>query len=145
MPYIKFRLQKNCESIFDGIIKPQDKFTLTLCNPPFHASLEQAKAGTLRKVNNLEKKKSTKENVKLNFGGQKNELCCAGGEIAFIKKMCIESKQYAQQVKWFSSLVSKSENIPTLKKLLAQLDAKQVRVIDMSQGQKISRLIAWCF
>jgi 23S rRNA (adenine1618-N6)-methyltransferase len=143
--YIKCRLQKNSQLIFDGIIKPQDKFTLTLCNPPFHASLEAAKAGTLRKLNNIDKHKSDNKKVKLNFGGQDNELCCAGGEIAFLKQMCFESKQYAQQVGWFSSLVSKSENIAPLKKLLAQLEAKQVRVINMSQGQKISRLIAWCF
>lgn len=144
-PYIKFRLQKNSQAIFDGIIKPQDKFTLTLCNPPFHASIEKAKAGTLRKLNNLDKNNSDNKKVTLNFGGQDNELCCAGGEIAFLKQMCIESKQYAQQVGWFSSLVSKSENIAPLKKLLTQLGVKQVRVINMSQGQKISRLIAWCF
>jgi len=144
-PYIKLRLQGNSQSIFDGIIKPQDKFTLTLCNPPFHASIEKAKAGTLRKVNNLNQNKLDDKNVNLNFGGQESELCCAGGEIAFLKQMCIESKQYSQQVGWFSALVSKSENIAPLKKLLLQLEAKKVKVINMSQGQKISRLIAWCF
>ncbi len=59
--------------------------------------------------------------------------------------MSSESKNYAGQVCWFSSLVSKSENIPPLKKLLTQLGAKQIKVIKMSQGQKVSRLIAWSF
>lgn len=144
-PFIKLRLQKNEKSIFDGIIKPQDKFALTLCNPPFHASMEKAFAGTTRKVNNLSKGGASSKHLTLNFGGQQNELCCVGGEIAFLKQMCTESKNYGQQVNWFTSLVSKSTNIPPLKKLLTQLAAKQIKIIKMSQGQKESRLIAWSF
>lgn len=143
--FIKFRQQKNETSIFDGIIKPQDKFALTLCNPPFHASMEKALAGSTRKINNLSKKQEKKKHIKLNFGGQENELCCIGGEIAFLEQMCKESKQYAKQVTWFTSLVSKSANIPLLKKQLTALNAKEIKVIEMSQGQKISRLIAWRF
>ena len=144
-PCIKFRLQKKAQSIFDGVIKPQDKFALTLCNPPFHASMEKAQEGTARKINNLHKGKQKNNTLALNFGGQENELCCEGGEIAFLKQMCKESKNYAQQVQWFSSLVSKSENVAPLKKLLTALSAKQIKVIKMAQGQKTSRLIAWCF
>ena len=142
---IRLREQKSSNAIFDGIIKPKDKFALTLCNPPFHASMEKAQAGTVRKVRNLHKGRQTEHKAALNFGGQKNELCCPGGEIAFLKQMCIESKHYAQQVNWFSSLVSKSENIAPLKKLLTKLSAKEIKVIKMSQGQKTSRLIAWHF
>lgn len=141
-PFIKLRLQKNKDSIFEGIIKKGEKFTLTLCNPPFHASMQDALAGSQRKVNNLNKQKTK---VTLNFGGQENELVCAGGELAFLKQMCIESKNYARQVEWFSSLVSKTENISPLKKLLGKLGVKQTEVIKMNQGQKISRLIAWHF
>lgn len=144
-PFIKLRVQKDEKSIFDGIIKPQDRFALTLCNPPFHASMEKAHAGSIRKVNNLTKDQTGNDQLELNFGGQKNELCCPGGEIAFLKQMCRESKNYGKQVHWFTSLVSKSTNIPPLKKLLTQLAAKQIKVIKMSQGQKESRLIAWCF
>jgi len=141
---VKLVVQKNHRSIFDGIIKKQDKFSLTLCNPPFHASMELALAGNARKVNNLSKGQNVAYSG-LNFGGQENELCCVGGEIAFLKQMCKESQGYGQQVHWFSSLVSKSENIAPLKKLLVGLGAKQVKVIEMSQGQKISRLLAWRF
>jgi 23S rRNA (adenine1618-N6)-methyltransferase len=144
-PYIKLRLQKEEKSIFDGVIKPQDQFAITLCNPPFHASMEKAYAGSARKVSNLNKGGAGNNELKLNFGGQKNELCCAGGEIAFLKQMCKESKNYTRQVHWFTSLVSKSENVPLLKKLLIQLSAKQIKVIKMSQGQKTSRLLAWRF
>lgn len=146
--FIKPLLQKNKNAIFDGIINKQDKFALTICNPPFHASMAQALASNARKVNNLTKGKAARNTAgetKLNFGGQENELHCAGGEIAFLKQMVSESLDYGQQVCWFSSLVSKSENVPVLKKLLIALDAKQIKVINMAQGQKISRLLAWSF
>jgi len=151
-PFIKLRLQKDSKSIFNHIIKENDKFALTMCNPPFHASMEKAQAGSQRKVTNLNKKKASpslttqeKQKVSLNFAGQENELCCAGGEIAFLKLMANESVTFASQVTWFSSLVSKSENVSPIKKLLAQLGATQIKVIKMAQGQKISRFIAWSF
>jgi len=143
-PFIKLRLQKDSNSIFKGIINRNDKFALTMCNPPFHASMEKAHAGSARKVSNLNKGKAPQK-VTLNFAGQENELCCAGGEIAFLKQMVIESVDFASQVTWFSSLVSKSENVAPIKKLLTQLGAKQVKVVKMAQGQKISRFIAWQF
>lgn len=144
MPFIKPILQKDKKAIFDGIIKKGDSFALTLCNPPFHSSMEKAMEGSVRKVNNLNKGRENSR-VELNFAGKENELCCAGGEIVFLKQMVKESVDYALQVGWFTSLVSKSENIAPLKKLLTQVQAKQIEVVNMSQGQKISRLIAWRF
>lgn len=144
---VKPLLQKDSEAIFDGIIKAGDRFDLTLCNPPFHASLAEAQDSNARKVRNLGKGKPAPgaPKGKANFGGQKAELWCPGGEIRFLTQMAEESVRYAAQVGWFSSLVSKSENVPLLKKHLKSLGAKQVKVVQMSQGQKISRLIAWSF
>ncbi|MFT7053488.1 MAG: 23S rRNA (adenine1618-N6)-methyltransferase [Psychromonas sp.] len=143
-PFIKVQLQANKQAIFAGIIKAKDKFTLTMCNPPFHASMEKALAGSARKIKNLSKDQSNPSQV-LNFSGQEGELCCAGGEIAFLKQMIQESKDYAGQVCWFTSLVSKSENIAPLKKELEKVSAEHVKVIKMAQGQKVSRFIAWSF
>lgn len=151
---IKLLQQTNKQSIFKGIIGPHDLYDLTLCNPPFHASLAEANAGTERKQNNLSKHKAKniKQSLMLekkpagrNFGGQKSELWCDGGEITFLKRMISESESFSEQVMWFTSLVSKSDNIKPLKKLLNQIGAKQIKVINMSQGQKVSRLIAWSF
>jgi 23S rRNA (adenine1618-N6)-methyltransferase len=151
---IKVVQQKNTKSIFSGVIGAHDLFDLTLCNPPFHASLAEANAVTERKQHNLNRHKvkysakatGADDNSKgRNFGGQKAELWCDGGEIAFLKRMINESQNFSQQVMWFTSLVSKSENVKPLKKLLNQIGAKQVKVVSMSQGQKVSRLIAWSF
>ena len=148
---IKVVQQNNSKALFANIIGPNDLFDLTLCNPPFHASLAEANAGTERKQKNLNKQRAKKgqsiiEDTKgRNFGGQKAELWCEGGEITFLKRMVNESQNYGEQVMWFTSLVSKSENVVPLKKLLKQIGAKQVKVVNMSQGQKVSRLIAWSF
>lgn len=142
--FVNVVLQNNKNVIFDGIIKKNDKFALTLCNPPFHASKSQALASNMRKTKNLHKGKAM-QGGSLNFGGQDNELFCDGGEIAFLKQMAFESKKYALQVGWFSSLVSKSENVSLLKKQLLTLGAEHIRTIEMSQGQKVSRLMAWSF
>jgi 23S rRNA (adenine1618-N6)-methyltransferase len=146
-------LQQNPEAIFAGVIGPQDHFDLTMCNPPFHGSLHQAEQSNIRKVTNLNKdsgkgkhkKKAPVPKPSLNFGGQKSELWCEGGEIAFLSKMADESVDFAHRVKWFTSLVSKAENIARLKQHLGRLEARQIKVVNMSQGQKISRMLAWRF
>ena len=71
---IRIVQQKNPDVIFQGIIKSTDRFDLTLCNPPFHSSLEDAQAGSLRKWNNLHSGKNKPSKAlkdKRNFGGQK--------------------------------------------------------------------------
>ena len=142
---VKIVQQSESGSIFKGILRKGERFDLTLCNPPFHTSPEAAKAGSQRKVKNLSKGRAGKGQAKLNFGGQGAELWCAGGELEFITQMVRESAEFAAQVGWFSSLVSKGQHVRLLQKVLAQCGAEQVTVIPMSQGQKVSRLLAWRF
>lgn len=142
---VELRQQANPMAIFKGIINPGDRFDLTLCNPPFHASSAEAKAANQRKRDNLNKGKAVGNGNPQNFGGQDSELWCADGEIGFLTRMVNESVEFSGQVYWFTSLVSKSGNIPPLKKLLSRLGAQKIKVITMSQGQKNSRLLAWSF
>ncbi len=79
----------------------------------------------------------------LNFGGQQQELWCEGGEVAFISQMIRESQAFARQVKWFTSLVSRGDNLPPLYRLLTEVGAVKVVKKEMAQGQKQSRFIAW--
>ncbi len=140
---ISLQLQIESRFIFKNIILPEDKFTFTICNPPFHASAEEASKSALRKVNTLETTKSDKPN--LNFGGQNAELWCKGGELGFLTQMIYESVKYPMQCLWFTSLVSKKENLKNLYKLLNKVGAADIKTIDMAQGQKISRIVAWTF
>ena len=156
------RLQANPSAIFNGIIQPDDYFQVTMCNPPFHTSLKQAQAGSQRKSNKLainsaknsgkdfeknysQKLSKTSKTWSLNFGGQAAELYCDGGERAFLSKMISESVQFKSQCAWFTSLVSKAESLPSVYRALKQANALQVKTIDMSQGQKKSRIVAWTF
>ncbi|WP_114327327.1 23S rRNA (adenine(1618)-N(6))-methyltransferase RlmF [Candidatus Colwellia aromaticivorans] len=144
---ITCRLQQNSTHIFDGIIQPNEYYHLTMCNPPFHKSLADATKGTLRKWQNLSKdsNSSNRQNNTLNFGGQKGELWCQGGEVSFIRQMIKESKQYREQVLWFTCLVSKKDHLSAIKLSLKKANAAKINVVKMAQGQKISRFIAWSF
>ncbi len=137
------KLQRDRNKIFEGIVEKTDSFDLTMCNPPFHASLEDAMRANRRKVNNLSRdNKGVKKG--LNFGGQKAELWCPGGERLFLKKMVKESVNFSSQVTWFTSLVSNKDNVKPTVKLLDKLGAEH-RILEMSQGQKVSRVLAWTF
>jgi 23S rRNA (adenine1618-N6)-methyltransferase len=140
---ISLQLQVESRFIFKNIILPEDKFAFTICNPPFHNSQAEATKSSIRKVNNLENTR-TKSPV-LNFGGQNAELWCDGGEIGFITQMIYESAKYPMQVLWFTTLVSKKENLPNIYKTLNKVQAVEIKTIDMSQGQKTSRIVAWTF
>lgn len=137
--------QEDAESLFRGVIGQDDRFSLTMCNPPFHKSAEQAQASNSRKVRNLAKQKSAIKPAPLNFGGQANELWCPGGEERFVKTMIRESVEFAEQVGWFTSLVSKAAHVSGLRRAATRAGAAQVEVVEMSQGQKRSRFLAWRF
>lgn len=140
---IEIRQQQSIKNIFQGIIQKEDVIDLTICNPPFHASLKEAQASSRRKLSNLKKEKVAK--VRLNFGGQNNELWCDGGEVVFIKKMIEESKHFATSCFWFSTLVSKQTTLKGMYQALKDEKATVVKAIEMGQGQKTSRIVAWTF
>lgn len=144
---LNLRLQGDECAIFKGVIQPQERFELTLCNPPFHASLADAAEGSLRKVRNLQlnRGRTAKPTAKLNFGGQGAELWCQGGEQQFLATMIAESQAFADQCLWFTSLVSKKENLKPCYQALAKLAVDTVKTIEMQQGNKMTRILAWSF
>lgn len=137
---IEIRHQQDNANIFKGIILKNEYYHFTMCNPPFHSSEKEAQKGTIRKLKNIDQ--DTKSS--LNFGGQANELWCNGGEALFIKRMIKQSLLYKNQVKWFTCLVSKKDHLPKIHKQLNKLQATY-KTINMAQGQKQSRFIAWTF
>jgi len=166
---IELRLQASPGNILRGVLQPGEVFDLAMCNPPFHASLADAREGTQRKWRNLGKARdegdrplaklalrppraphvvsgpSPDTTSVLNFGGQGAELWCPGGEAAFVGRMIEESLQFRAQCLWFTTLVSKSANLPGVRAALKRAGALEVRTIEMAQGQKKSRFVAWTF
>lgn len=143
MTKINLRLQQDPGSIFKGIIQKDEYFDLSICNPPFHASKEEAKASAIRKLSNLKGKKITTPT--LNFGGKNNELWCAGGEERFVRDMIRESKQFATSCFLFSTLISKESSLVSVYKTLKESAARDVKTIPMGQGNKKGRIVVWTF
>ena len=140
---VECKLQKNPEDIFHGIIGGEDKIDMSICNPPFHSSTEEAQQGSRRKVKNLSGKKV--KTPKLNFAGISNELICDGGEYKFIHTMIRESKEIPKNCFWFSTLVSKQSHLKGIYKSLGMINAQRIKTIPMGTGNKSSRIVAWTF
>ncbi|MBL1281531.1 MAG: 23S rRNA (adenine(1618)-N(6))-methyltransferase RlmF [Fluviicola sp.] len=134
------RLQQHSNNTFKGILTKKDKIDVTICNPPFHASSEDAKQSSHRKRKNL----STKSSVS-NFSGKHKELVCEGGELQFIQNMIGESETFAKNCLWFTTLVSKQSNVKTICTTLDKAGATEVKIIPMGTGNKSTRIIAWSF
>ena len=143
---IELRLQNSASAYFKGIINSSEIFDISMCNPPFYASQDEADAATYHKLHGLNAHK-TKCYIKPthNFGGQFNELICLGGEESFICSMIAESPTFSANIGWFTTLVSKSESLPAIYRALKNVNALKVKTIDMAQGQKKSRVVAWSF
>ncbi len=140
---VHLRQQRNKSQILNGIIEPDDRFDMTICNPPFHDSAAAAQQATRRKLRGLGVKGN--KPLTLNFAGQDNELWCPGGERAFVGQIIAESRLFAEQCKWFTSLISSEDNLRPLRSKLREVKAREVRTIDMQQGNKRSRILAWRF
>lgn len=195
---IELRLQRDSTHFFSGILKEDEQIDITICNPPFHSSPEEAREVAQKKLRNLMQNKAEQmqtvsekmngefeqmhsvannmqssafgsetesENAALitygkpgvndksthnnkpvlNFGGQNSELWCPGGEEQFVREMAKESRNFAGQCRWFSSLVAKKESLKGINSVLKKVGAAEVKTIPMGQGNKISRIVAWRF
>lgn len=143
---VELRRQPCADAVFRGIVRPGERFHLTLCNPPFHASLAEARRGSRRKWTNLGRaSRVERAEPARNFGGRAAELCCAGGEPGFLNRMIAESAAIPAACLWFSTLVSREAHLPRALRSLECAGAADVRVREMEAGQKKSRLLAWTF
>ena len=140
---IELRLQPAKNDVFRNILNEDELIDVTICNPPFHSSLEEATKGTNRKIKNLSDKKPTK--TVLNFGGQNAELFCEGGEERFIGTMIRQSRQFRNSCFWFSTLVSKQSSLKSIQEALKKAEVEETITIPMGQGNKTSRIVAWTF
>mgnify|MGYP000918273721 FL=1 len=136
---IELRQQLKEEQILKGILKDDDSFSATMCNPPFYKSAEEAQGANGRKSRNLG------NNAIRNFAGNNNELWYVGGEKAFLHNYLYESSLFPKSSKWFTSLVSKKENVKSLEKSSKKLGVQEFKIIPMHQGNKVTRIVAWRF
>lgn len=139
---INLRHQADGSQILKGVLKPSEHISASMCNPPFYKSKEEAQEATSRKLKGLGTQVGKKTR---NFSGTSNELWYTGGEKAFLHNYLYESSLFKTQCFWYTSLVSKKENVKSMKSSLKKLGATDFKIIPMIQGQKISRIVAWTF
>ena len=136
---IELRYQKDKKHMLKNVLKEDESFTFTMCNPPFYKSEAEAIGANKRKTRNIG------STAIRNFAGNNNELWYEGGEKAFLHTYLYESSQYPEASQWFTSLVSKKDNVESLEKSAYKLNASNFKVIPMHQGNKITRIVAWQF
>ncbi len=140
--FIQLKQQTDSTQIFKGIISESDKFSATICNPPFYRSQEDAMQANARKLEGL----GNRDDVKTrNFSGKQQELWYKGGEKAFIHTYLYESSMFKTNCFWYSTLVSKKENAESMYSSLKKLGATDIKTIPMHQGNKVTRIVAWTF
>ncbi len=140
---VELRHQNRDKWIFRGVLTKEEYVDIVICNPPFHASQFEAETANLRKVKNLTGKKLSKP--VLNFGGQRKELWCEGGEERFIADFARMSKEFANSCFWFTTLVSKESHVRDAIRAVKQAGANEFRILELGHGNKSSRILAWTF
>ena len=140
--YIFLRLQTDSSQILKGILKEADKFSVSMCNPPFFKSEQEALEATTKKLKGLNR---ADDKIIRNFSGTQNELWYKGGEKAFIHNYLYESSLFKNQFIWFTILVSKKDLVKGMYVSLKKLGATDIKTINIGQGNKISRIVAWTF
>jgi len=143
---VEFRLANHSSDILRNVVLPGDRFDLTLCNPPFYASEEEASAANRRKRRGLSgKDRPTAKGEARNFGGRSMELWCEGGERGFIRRMIEQSAEVRDRCAWFTTLVSKKGALQSTERALKRFDVSESRILPIQHGHKTSRIVAWRF
>lgn len=134
--------------IFDVLAGLERPAAFTLCNPPFHASADQAAAAASKNAANV-----GGGGRALAFGGTSHELHCAGGEDAFVAAIVADSKTWTAAAPdaapvWFTTLVSRKHRLKRLRSLAEAAGAVDVRAVQFGGGGghgKIAHVLAWSF
>ena len=80
-----------------------------------HSSLSKSGCSVVENSKN-EKRNQEGGGLSNNFGGSDSELWCPGGEVAFVSRMVEESAKFADRCLWFTSLVSRQDNVDKIEK-----------------------------
>jgi 23S rRNA (adenine1618-N6)-methyltransferase len=142
---IELRYQANPQRILKGIIRNDELFDAVICNPPFYSSEDTANRANRKKQEKHLKLGLPVSLGKRTFQGQSRELFCEGGERRFIENLVFESRDYSEQCKWFTTLVSRQSTLAFIQSALAETKVADSRIISMRHGNKYCRIIAWTY
>ena len=127
------RLQEKSKDLIFGVLERDETIDITICNPPFYESVEDAELGTQKKL------------APYNASEITPEIICDGGEIKFIKQLAKESKAFGHNCFWFSALVTKKSNQKAMTDFLKLIGVAETKIIPIGMGNKSNQIIAWTF
>lgn len=136
---IELRHQSVARRCFTGIIRPDEYFDFSMCNPPFYES----EAAALEAARLKWKKLGKTDTSGFNFGGEAHELWTIGGEPRFLRDMILESARFSRQIGWFSTLVSQKSYLKTSDAAFMKVKPTRTREITIKTGTKTRRFLAW--
>lgn len=115
-------------NVLSGVVKPDEKFTFCMCNPPFFESLDEAGL-----------------NPNTACGGTSTEMVCEGGEEAFIKAMFRDSLEMKHSIHWFTTMCGKKKTMTKMRSVFHTMRVPAVRTTELVQGKTSRWCIAWSF
>ncbi|CAK9118784.1 unnamed protein product [Durusdinium trenchii] len=138
---ITLRQQQDPRRALRGILLPHEVVAFSICNPPFHETIEHARQAASSKWKRLGKELKRK-----NYQGQEPELCCEGGEVGFVTRLMEESAKvrFRSRCLWYSSLLSRHSSLQPIFERLGELGAKRRR-FELQQGRNVKWVVAWSF
>ncbi|CAJ0577176.1 unnamed protein product, partial [Mesorhabditis spiculigera] len=129
---------------------PDEKFTFTLCNPPFFSDEElnerfnySTGRGGYSNQDNEDKHKRRAPNSSTVAKG--NELATEGGEVAFVGRIIAESTKIRDRVRIFTVMLGKKSSKLAIRKRLSDLDNVFFAFSILYQGKTIRWVVAWTF
>ncbi|WCO02838.1 23S rRNA (adenine(1618)-N(6))-methyltransferase RlmF [Psychroserpens ponticola] len=140
--HIELRFQDDPQSILNGVLLPSEHISAVLCNPPFYKNEAEANENTLLKQKGLGKQT---DKVARNFSGTAKELWYPGGEKAFVHNYLYQSSLLKTNCFWYTCLVSKTQHVLSMEASLKKLGVTDFKILQLSLGNKISRVVAWTF
>ncbi len=140
---IELRLQTEGTQILSGVIEPQDRISVTICNPPFYDSETASNLAHQKRHQTHQKRSLPSDPLIRSMQGRSPELIYPGGEVEFVKKLIRESSGFRKQISWFTTLLSKASSLNLLESELTKANVSEIRIIPMKHGNKTTRILAW--
>ncbi|KZS95456.1 hypothetical protein SISNIDRAFT_452063 [Sistotremastrum niveocremeum HHB9708] len=107
----------------------------TMCNPPFYSNLEEV----------AESKQLKEYEPFAVCTGSENEMITAGGEVAFVKKMVVESLELRTRCRWYTSMLGKLSSVIKIVDFLKECEVSNYALTQFVQGTTRRWAIAWSF
>ncbi|KAK8865830.1 hypothetical protein IAR55_000978 [Kwoniella newhampshirensis] len=119
--------------ILFSLLDKDDRFDVTICNPPFFGSEEEMRQGQELKAQGSHAAPTA----------AMNELITPGGEVAFVGTMIEESVKIGTRCEWYTSLIGKFSSLSLLIDLLRKHKIDNYLLKSIKQAKTTRWILGW--